>query len=92
MKLFLAATLALLSCSCANRQLSDVPQFEHVGMAEMGSDGTITLRLASRERDGTIVHGLQTYPTSSPHYLEVLNHLGGLTVGERKPIPPWLDK
>jgi hypothetical protein len=53
--------------------------------------------------DGTIVMDLRAtgpgigdtrvqYPPTSPHYAEVLHHLGGMRPGETKLVPPWPDK
>lgn len=32
------------------------------------------------------------YKPDDPKYKETLEHLGGLKIGEEKPVPPWPEK
>jgi hypothetical protein len=65
------------------------PRSDSIGIAEMTSDRTIVLNLrASADRAGAGEARL-VYPPSHPQYREVLEHLGGMSPGETKPIPPW---
>jgi hypothetical protein len=56
-----------------------------IGRARMSADKTITLDLfvpaSSQVR----------YEPSHPQYRSVLEHIGGLTPGEEKPVPAWPD-
>lgn len=61
-----------------------------IGEANMLSDGEITLDLYAIDSEtGARGHTQLRYPTSHPQYEEILEHLGGLQPGERKPVPPW---
>jgi hypothetical protein len=48
-----------------------------------GSIGTATMM------SNTIGLAAISYPRGNDHYDEVLRHLGGLAVGESKPVPAW---
>ena len=61
-----------------------------IGDAVMQDDGTIVVRLR-RTADGIHVSGAMSYPVDSPHYKEILNHLGGMKPGETKLVPAWDD-
>lgn len=61
-----------------------VPQRTVIGSAKMQADGTIVLDLrhpwAHRE-----------IPPSHPEHAGIVAHVGGLTPGQDKPVPPWPD-
>jgi len=61
-----------------------------IGVATMQPDGTIVLDLRA-EGPGMLGDARITYPKSHPEYDSVLKHLGGLTPGDSKPVPPWPD-
>jgi hypothetical protein len=61
-----------------------------IGDAQMMEDGTIVVNLR-RTRDGMNISGIVKYPVDSPHYKEVLDHLGGMRPGETKLVPAWDD-
>lgn len=79
----LAATLALPGAALAQPAPS-----EPIGTARMLADGTIVLDLLARQ-GATTGHGRLTYPPGHPDYEMILRHLGGLRVGETKPVPPF---
>lgn len=60
-----------------------------IGSATMTDDGTIVLTLRATGRG--IGDAQIKYPPGSPHYAEVLRHIGGLKPGESKLVPPWPD-
>lgn len=62
---------------------------ESIGQATMRDDGTIVLYLRAEGPDGITGEGMETYAPSDPDYQEVLKHLGGLSPGQSKPVPPW---
>jgi hypothetical protein len=62
-----------------------------IGVATMGPDGTIELRLRATGPGGMVGEGFLTYPPSDPHYADILRHLGGLKPGETKSVQPWPD-
>ncbi|WP_340645961.1 hypothetical protein [Phenylobacterium sp.] len=76
---------AALLIGCA----SQLPLRTNVGVATMSSDGVITLELIGDIPGGGVAHGLKKYQPLDAEYQSVLAHLGGLSPGERKPIPPW---
>jgi hypothetical protein len=63
-------------------------QVVSIGVATMTADGTITMRVRSLP-PGPVGEGVLVYPPSDPRYADILKHLGGLTPGESKPVPPW---
>jgi hypothetical protein len=68
-----------------------VTEAASIGVATMGPDGTIELRLRANGPGGMVGEGFLTYRPSDPQYAEVLRHLGGLRPGETKGVPPWPD-
>ncbi|HEY3449692.1 MAG TPA: hypothetical protein VGK67_25280 [Myxococcales bacterium] len=62
-----------------------------IGTAKMLEDGTIVMHLRATGPGGMVGDGQVTYPKTHPNYYEVLRHIGGLKVGEEKPVPPWPD-
>jgi hypothetical protein len=61
-----------------------------IGIATMDGSGTIVLQLGANE-GGIHGHARLVYPPTHPEYTNILRHLGGLTPGESKPVPPWPD-
>lgn len=71
-------------------QATDEEQTESIGTATMSEDGTIVLMLrAEDEESSTVGDAMFEYPTDHLQYGEILEHLGGLEVGETKQVPPW---
>lgn len=64
-------------------------QMQSIGAATMKDDGTIVLQLRAESADGAVGDALITYAPSHAKYASVLKHLGGLTPGQSKPVPPW---
>lgn len=60
-----------------------------VGTAAMAEDRTITIDVASREKNGPIAHGHFIYPVGHKQYQEILDHVGELDPGQVKPVKPW---
>ena len=65
---------------------------KYIGMATMQPDKTVILDLRAEGNKGMVGHGRLTYPPSHPQYRKILDHLGGLTPGESKPVKPWPDQ
>jgi hypothetical protein len=61
---------------------------ESIGTAEMAADGTVTLHLKSLWPDPKEDSDL-TYAPDDPQYDDIKKHLGGITPGQSKPIPPF---
>ena len=61
---------------------------DSVGRAKMSTDGTITLQLRSLWPN-PIAESQLVYAPDDPQYEEIKHHLGGITPGESKPVPPF---
>jgi len=87
-----AVALAMLIMLRSAGSAQDPPMTEPfiTGDAKMMEDGTIVVNLR-RTREGINVSGIVKYPINSPHYKEVLDHLGGMLPGETKLVPAWDD-
>jgi hypothetical protein len=81
---FLAADLA---AAAENSPPIPCEAIDSVGAATMSADGTITLRLHALwpqpYRESELV-----YAPGNPHYDTIKRHLGGLSPGQSKPVPP----
>jgi hypothetical protein len=60
----------------------------YIGEAWLEPNGTITMEL-NQTSDGVPVHAIFTYDTKHPEYEEILQHVGGLKLGEKKPVLPF---
>lgn len=60
-----------------------------IGTAHMAEDGTLVLTLRAEGGNGIRGDAQFAYPPNHPQYQRILDHLGGLKVGEDKPVPPW---
>ena len=63
-----------------------------IGVATMEADGTIVLQLRAEGPGGIRGDAVVRYPVGHPQYQEIIRHLGGLTKGQTKPVPPWPEK
>jgi hypothetical protein len=88
----LAAPLANFSGNAADTDKSSQPipcdDIDSVGRAKMSADGTITLQLRSLWPN-PIAESQLVYAPDDPQYDEIKHHLGGITPGESKPVPPF---
>ena len=60
---------------------------DSVGTATMSADGTITLRVHALWPQPFAETKL-VYAPGDPHYGDIKRHLGGLSPGQSKPVPP----
>jgi hypothetical protein len=67
---------------------------ESIGVARMLPDGTLVLDLRATDSEGKGIRGDARfyYTKSDRDYAEVLRHLGGLSPGEAKPVPPFPER
>jgi hypothetical protein len=74
----------------ADRSSQPIPceDIDSVGTAKMSADGTITLQLRSLWPD-PIAESQLVFPPDDPQYDEIKHHIGGISPGESKPVPPW---
>ncbi len=70
---------------------ADVPipceAIDSVGTARMRENGTITLRLHTLWPQ-PFAESLHVYAPNDPQYGFIERHLGGISPGETKPVPP----
>lgn len=59
--------------------------------ARMEDDGTIIMVL-HMWANGVFADGEASYGKEHPQYQEILAHVGGLTPGQMKTVPPWPAK
>ena len=101
---FAVASLPAIGLLPAPALAQSAPAQPSIGVAEMDFNRTIWLRLTRPEEESNgqslvtiprlppqemIGYGdIELWP-GDPHYLDVLDHLGGLEAGEIKPVPPW---
>jgi len=62
-----------------------------IGTAILLPDGTLVLDLLATGPGGQRGRGTLRYPPGNPDREMVLRHLGGLSPGQVKPVPPWPD-
>jgi hypothetical protein len=88
----LATSLANFSGNAASTDKNSQPipcdDIDSVGRAKMSADGTITLQLRSLWPN-PIAESQLVYAPDDPQYDEIKHHLGGITPGESKPVPPF---
>lgn len=59
-----------------------------IGIALMSPDGTISLNIR-QPQPGSPIAGVAAVRPGDPLYARILSHVGGLTPGQRKPVPPF---
>jgi hypothetical protein len=59
-----------------------------IGTALMSADGTITVNIRSPQ-PGSPLDGVVAVRRSDPNYARILSHIGGMSPGEKKPVPPF---
>jgi hypothetical protein len=78
--------LVLLAPLPAGAQIqSDCRAPGNVGTAVMSADGTITLTLLSPDGAQRVL----AYHKGDPQYARILSHIGGIQLGEHKPVPAF---
>jgi len=89
MSLALAFLAASLVGAAADGNSPPIPceAIDSVGTAKMSADGTITLRIRSLWPQPVAETEL-VYAPGSSQYGDIKRHLGGITPGETKPVPP----
>lgn len=88
----LVSILCFVNVGCKDKETGKQNQ-KSIGSATMTGNGTIVLTLRAEDDSGKTMGDAQIYyAPSNPEYQEVLRHLGGLTTGETKPVPPWPEK
>lgn len=73
---------------------AQTPEPQAIGECWMEADGTIHmfLRAETETKGGTIVgHSFQAYRPGDPDYAKILEHVGPMRPGDRKPVRAWPD-
>jgi hypothetical protein len=85
----LAFLVADLTGAVADGTSPPIPceAIDSVGTATMSADGTITLHVRSLWPQ-PIAETKLVYAPGDPHYDAIKRHLGGLSPGQSKPVPP----
>jgi hypothetical protein len=87
--LLLAATPVLTTSGLAAPALQqDCRAPGSIGTALMGADGTITVNIREPQ-PGSPLDGVVAVRRGDPNYARILSHVGGMTPGEKKSVPPW---
>jgi hypothetical protein len=62
-----------------------------IGVATLREDGLLEVMLRAESSSGSPVVGdaMFVYKKQDPQYNDYIRHVGGLTKGETKEIPPW---
>ena len=83
-RLLLGMTVLACGPAAARAQAAD-----SIGSATMLPDGTIVLRLRATSGGGMVGDGQFSYPPNHTQYEMIRRHLGGISPGETKPVPPF---
>jgi hypothetical protein len=85
----LAFLVANLAGAAADGNSPPIPceAIDSVGTAKMSADGTITLRVHALWPQPFAETEL-VYAPGNPQYGDIKRHLGGLSPGQSKPVPP----
>jgi hypothetical protein len=86
MKILCVLLLATVPASAMTLQ-QDCRRPGSIGTAMMNEDGTITLNI--RSAPGAPLDGVVASKPGDPNYARILSHVGGMTPGEKKPVPPF---
>jgi hypothetical protein len=87
-----AACLTLVGIVAPGHASAQTTSPAYIGTAEMGSDGTIVLRLRAEDsKRGIVGHSVLAYPRDHPQYEAILRHVGPMKPGETRPVRPWPD-
>ena len=87
--IFHAAILGCREQPPSDEGRSRLKEDDSIGVATMEKDGTVVLQLRAEGPGGILGDGLLRYPPDHPDYTKILDHIGGLTKGQAKKVPPW---
>ncbi len=62
---------------------------QSIGSIKMLDDKSIVLVLRAESEDGIIGQSQFTYKPSDSEYQNIIEHVGGIKVGEEKLVTPW---
>jgi len=85
-RVFLVALLSTTYLLAHDQQSGDDSWFH--GIAIIDEEGTICLKLRSKNGGEQIAHGFTCYDVEHASYEEIAEHVGPIQVGEEKEIGP----
>jgi hypothetical protein len=65
---------------------------DSIGMATLQPDGRLELTLRAEGPGGLVGDARVVYRPGDANYAQVLQHVGGLSPGESKPVPPFASQ
>jgi hypothetical protein len=88
-RLSIAFLVTPLTGTIAGAEGMPIPceDIDSVGIAKMSADGAIALRIRSLWYQPIAEHRF-VYAPDDPQYDAIKRHLGGITPGQSKPVPP----
>ena len=86
--LFFGLALTLTAASMVASAQTPSTEKPVLGTATIEPDGTIILHMF-RTSDGRSALANLRYGVNTPHYKEVLDHIGSIKPGETKPVLPF---
>lgn len=71
--------------------MNDAPidRFGFIGTASLEEDGTLRLDLRRNFETRINFHRILRIQRDNPRYQQYIDHIGGISPGERKGIPAW---
>ncbi len=88
--LLLALWLGALGCASKDTaKITGAPSADSIGVAWLEPDGTLMMQLRAESQGKAIGDALLRYKPDDPRYRQMLDHVGPIKPGERKPVPPW---
>jgi hypothetical protein len=87
----LAALVLSMAAACApSHQLASTNTSDWwAGAALLQANGSIVVKAAATQDDGTIAHLYAEYPPEHEQFETIRSHVGELQLGEWKEIPPF---
>ena len=82
---------ALVACATVNQNETGGSSSDPIGLATMLENGSIVLDLRAEGPGGLIGHSRKIYKPGDIDYEKVKAHVGGISIGEEKLVPPWSD-
>jgi hypothetical protein len=88
-----ALLLTVLGCGTQRKPANNTPKPpDSIGVAWLEPDRTLVMQLRAESKDKALGDALLRYKPDDPAYRRMLDHVGELKPGERKPVPPWCQQ
>jgi hypothetical protein len=83
------ATAAVLTAAVVAESAEPTKTGDIIGSVTMRPDRSLHVRIHSVQCDGTIADGTFDIERTQPNYQATIDHVGGLTPDETKPVAAW---